>query len=300
MLSAACGLTAAELDAVAGLEQRVTAADGGRLKLEWGELRNRSGKQVDDLLWWDGDRLLGFCGIYAFGGPVELAGMVDPQARRQGIGTALLLAALALSAERGAGQVLLVTPRATPAGREFALRHGGALDHSEHHMVLGRTPDEPAKHEDVLIREAVGADVEMLRRILDGAFGPTTDDLPILPTGERERQLAVERQGVLIGCLRLNMSSATTTGIYGFAIQPELQGQGIGGAVLARVCRQLRAEGPDQVTLEVAVDNDHALGLYTSVGFEQRATEDYYRLPTGPPRAARGASASSLQLGRGW
>jgi ribosomal protein S18 acetylase RimI-like enzyme len=31
-----------------------------------------------------------------------------------------------------------------------------------------------------------------------------------------------------------------------------------------------------EVTLEVEVDNDHALGLYTSVGFVRQATEDYF------------------------
>jgi ribosomal protein S18 acetylase RimI-like enzyme len=33
------------------------------------------------------------------------------------------------------------------------------------------------------------------------------------------------------------------------------------------------------VHLEVAVDNDHALGLYTSLGFAPISTEDYYTLP---------------------
>jgi len=32
------------------------------------------------------------------------------------------------------------------------------------------------------------------------------------------------------------------------------------------------------VTLEVAVDNDRALRLYTSVGFAQEATEQYWSL----------------------
>jgi len=36
------GLSPAELTAVADLEQRVIAADGGRLKLEWPTLRARS------------------------------------------------------------------------------------------------------------------------------------------------------------------------------------------------------------------------------------------------------------------
>jgi ribosomal protein S18 acetylase RimI-like enzyme len=45
------------------------------------------------------------------------------------------------------------------------------------------------------------------------------------------------------------------------------------------VCRRLRADGARRIGLEVEVDNEHALGLYTSLGFERVSTEDYFRLP---------------------
>jgi len=57
-------------------------------------------------------------------------------------------------------------------------------------------------------------------------------------------------------------------------------GRGIGRDVLRRVCQLLRGEGARHVGLEVAVDNERALGLYTSVGFTPVTTEDYYALPT--------------------
>jgi hypothetical protein len=85
VLELARGLSPRTLRALAELEMRTIAADGGRLKLEWGVLNARSGRDIEDLLWWDGDRLLGFLGLYAFGAAtVELAGMVDPAARGRG------------------------------------------------------------------------------------------------------------------------------------------------------------------------------------------------------------------------
>ena len=45
MLEFACPLSPDVLSAIAALEQQVVAADGGRLKLEWGTLRARAGKQ---------------------------------------------------------------------------------------------------------------------------------------------------------------------------------------------------------------------------------------------------------------
>jgi ribosomal protein S18 acetylase RimI-like enzyme len=62
-------------------------------------------------------------------------------------------------------------------------------------------------------------------------------------------------------------------------VDPAWQGRGIGRDVLRRVCRELRDEGIQRIGLEVAVENDHALRLYTSLGFTQITTEDYYGLP---------------------
>ncbi|HTX00499.1 MAG TPA: hypothetical protein VMD59_17095, partial [Acidimicrobiales bacterium] len=68
MIHEARGLAESELDAIANLERRVVEADGGRLKLEWGTLRQRETSQVSDLLWLEDGRVLGFAGLYAFGG----------------------------------------------------------------------------------------------------------------------------------------------------------------------------------------------------------------------------------------
>lgn len=96
MLELAAGLSSRALQAIAELEREVIEADGGRLKLEWGTLRSRNGDRVEEVLSWDGDRLLGFLGIYGSEGAPELAGMVAPDARRRGIGGALPAAAVAL------------------------------------------------------------------------------------------------------------------------------------------------------------------------------------------------------------
>jgi ribosomal protein S18 acetylase RimI-like enzyme len=195
MLELAQGLKPAQLDAIAELEERVVRHDGGRLKLEWGALRNRSPERVTDVLWWSGDRLLGFLGIYQFGSSTpELAGMVDPEARHQGIGSALLDWALPRVRERGCNRALLVT-----------------LDDN------------------------------------------------------------------VIGTIRLSQDGSRS-GLYGFAIDSSRRGEGIGAEVLCRVCQQLFDDGAMAINLEVAVENERALGLYRRLGFEPITTEDYYAL----------------------
>jgi ribosomal protein S18 acetylase RimI-like enzyme len=281
VLQRSAGLSSAALDAIAALEQRVLAVDGGRLKLEWGVLRNRPPDQVNDLLWQsEGASLAGYCGVYQFGDATpEITGMVDPEARRHGIGTALLTAAIEICAARGDSKVLLVVPRTSAGGRALALRHGGELAHSEHALVLDGDPTGGPTDPAVTLRTAGEADVEPVGRILRTAFDWNPSDLKqvLLANSDRERTLVIERGGDVIGTVRLTRDGATG-GIYGFAVDAALQGRGIGRDVLRRCCAMLRAEGAARVGLEVEVTNERALGLYTSVGFAPVSTEDYYTL----------------------
>src|ERR1700754_1464025 len=167
MVKLSAGLSPTALDAIADLERRVVAADGGRLKLEWDSLRNRSGQAAEDVLWWDGDRLLGFLGIYSHSAPtLELAGMVDPAARRKGIGGALLDAGLRVCRQREHDSVLLVVPRTSVAGRSVAQRRGGKLDHCEHALELTGEPVEVPADPRITVRSASPDDRQTVRELL--------------------------------------------------------------------------------------------------------------------------------------
>ena len=276
VLEQAAGLTSGALRAIAELERRVVEIDGGRLKLEWDNLRGRSGDRVEDLLWWEGGRLLGFLGIYGFGESPELAGMVAPDARRRGIGSALLDAAVPLCRERGDRQPLLVVPRESIAGKRLALSRGGTLDHSEHHLVLSGEPISGPQGPEISLRPATVADAPRVVALLERGFGWSgPDDL-----GDRlERTALIELRGAVVGTLFLERDDDEEASIFGFAVEPSLQGRGIGRAALRQACEQLRADGARRISLDVDVANDRALGLYTSIGFAPVTTEDYFALP---------------------
>lgn len=263
------------------LERRVVAADGGRLKLEWGVLDGLSADDAEPRLALaeEDGRVLGFLGLYAFGngGTPELAGMVDPDVRRSGIGSALLDVQLRRCRERGLEPVLLVTPRNGAGGAEFARAHGGRPDHSEHALVLRGEPTPGPSDPAIVMRRAGPEDAEVVGRLLSAAFDWKPDDLPQTLARPEERTLLVFYAGEPVGTVRLTRSS-DSGGIYGFAVDPGWQGRGIGRDVLRRCCLLLREEGAPAVGLEVAVENERALGLYTSVGFERVLTEDYYAL----------------------
>lgn len=285
MIEHARRLSAEALQALAGLEQQVVAADGGRLKLEWGTLRTRSGDRVEDLLWWDGGRLVGFLGLYQFGSSVELAGMVAPAARRRGVASALLDAALALCRDRGCPTALLVVPRASAGGAALAQRRGAVLDHSEHALVLRTEPPSGPRDPRLRLRRATPVDVDVVAGLLRAGFGSSPAGLAGLLASPSERTLLIELGDVPVGTLRVSREGEDA-GVHGFVVHPGEQGRGVGRDVLRRVCQELRSEGARRVCLEVAVDNDRALGLYTSLGFGRVATEDYYALP--PSGSSRG------------
>ena len=279
MVSPVRGLSAAELHAIAGLEQRVVARDGGRLKLEWGRLRGRSGERAEDVLAWEDGELVGFAGLY---GPsiasIEIAGMVDPAARRRGLGTALLGAALELCGALNAPAPLLIVPRDSAGGRALAVGRGATLEHSEHALVLSGDPADGPADPDLALRDATRADVPALLRTWTAGFGFAPPDLAERLAEPGMRTLAIDHGGALVGTMRVRLQD-TSGSVYGFAVDPAWQGRGIGRDALRRACRQLRSAGATQVGLEVEVDNDRALGLYTSLGFAPVTTEDYWRLP---------------------
>ncbi|WP_218566647.1 GNAT family N-acetyltransferase [Vallicoccus soli] len=274
------GLAERQRQEVAALERRVVAADGGRLKLEHDVLASRPGDRVLDLLVHEGGALVGFLGLYPFGrASVELAGMVDPGHRRRGVATALLDAATPLVREWP--RVLLVVPGGSAAGHALARRRGGVPHHAEHALVLDGPPAEGPADPALALRPAGPADAAVVARLLAAAFDEGAPDEAALAAqlaSPAERTLLVEHRGAPVGTLRLT-SYEGTGGVYGFAVDPGRQGRGIGRDALRRACALLRAEGARRVALEVAVGNDRALGLYTSLGFRPVAREDYYALP---------------------
>jgi ribosomal protein S18 acetylase RimI-like enzyme len=278
MLEPSARLGPRALEAIGALERRVVEADGGRLKLEWDTLVNRAGDHVEDLLWWEDDELVGYLGLYAFESPLEVTGMVDPRVRRRGIATKLLTAAMTLGAQRNQGSVLLVVPGTSVGGRALALRHGGTFTRSEHAMELVGEPVTGTDDPHFRLRRAGPADTASVAALLQSGLSGPAPDLADRLASSRERTWLIEADGQAVGTIRLTRT-AEVGGVYGFVIAPAWRGQGLGRDVLRRVCRQLRAEGATRIGLDVAVDNDRALGLYTSLGFTPIASEDYYAVP---------------------
>jgi hypothetical protein len=119
------GLSARALAELAELERRTVAADGGRLKLEWAATAGALGERVDDVLWWDGERLVPSIALRVGFPAVELAGIGRPRPSPTRHRSACLRC-LRLCAERAAQRSLLVVPRGSTGGHALARRGAGS------------------------------------------------------------------------------------------------------------------------------------------------------------------------------
>ena len=145
-------------------------------------------------------------------------------------------------------------------------------------MLLHGAPTDGPSDPAITLRLATMDDVVDIGHILKAGFGYEPGDVAARLNSPGEQDTIIELNGQTVGYVRLTLDD-DRGGVYGFVVEPSLQGKGIGRDVLRRVCVQLREQGATKVGLEVAVENERALGLYTSIGFERVTTEEYFRLP---------------------
>ncbi len=178
---------------------------------------------------------------------------------------------------RGKGRLLLEVPRTSPGGHEFARGHGRTFDHSEHALTLTTRPPDAAARPEIGVRQATEEDIPVLSRLYDDGFHDGGHVDPARLAGDRSHTLLIVREDEAVGTIAVSRDGARGA-IYAVVVASDWRGQGIGREVLRRVCQDQFDLGADRVALEVEVENDGALGLYTSVGFELQATDDYYKL----------------------
>lgn len=105
-------------------------------------------------------------------------------------------------------------------------------------------------------------------------------DLAVKPN---HRACGLELDGVLVSFILVTVV-ADEGEILTLATDPAVQGRGLAGDLLGAVLTNLREDGVSQVSLEVAVDNVAALGLYARAGFTRVGLRKaYYSRPGKAP-----------------
>lgn len=268
-------LTSKQLKEIKELQQVCEASETFELKLNWDMLQTRSDKVTEDFFYYEEGKLIGFLGLYGFGNKVEMCGMVHPDFRRKGIFSELFQRAIGVVKERGFRNILLNAPSASVSAKEFLKTLPCTYLLSEYQMKWEEK--ELVPHEDVSLRLSTLEDFELEVDLEVRCFGFTEEEAKEFNNHryDGDQYYIVVFGEKAVGKIRISHLDGEAW-IFGFAILPEYQGQGIGRKVLTNVVINEQQKG-FPVFLEVEAKNAHALRLYESCGFRSYHSQDYYK-----------------------
>lgn len=255
-----------------------------KLSLNVDVLRIRNESQVNDFLYYQDDKLVGFVSMYEFERPtkLELIGIVHPSFRRQKICSNLLDAAFDEIKTRNINELLFIVNAASTSGNAFAKSFGLQISFSEYSMQFKRNSTSFIEMKDPF--QLVPASTENLTTIAKIASEAFIDSLQDTITWLHKTTSAPNRQlymalfnQEIVGTITVSQEKEGTS-ISGFAVDPSYQGRGIGKNILQNTVQRLLQEGKRNITLEVETKNENALQLYKHCGFEITASCHYYDL----------------------
>ncbi len=274
---------------IKSLQQICEQHDGIFLKLNDDMLKSDSRREDMDYFRYDKGQLVGFLALYGFGGQFEVCGTVHPDYRRQGIFTELWVQAAASECLSSASSVLLNAPKASTSAAEWlktircrysfseyemawqadAIQEASAIDSAERSLPsVSYRPYEPNDRDDVL------------RLCADGFDTSESDTEQMLGeeagSSARSRSMIV-LHGETVGTVVMDYDVPGQAWVFGFVIDGDHRGMGIGRSVLQQVIRRETQAGL-QPYISVETQNDNALHLYESCGFRSYAVQDYYEL----------------------
>lgn len=219
--------------------------------------------------------------------PAGTAGevVVSPDARRQGVGRALVEAA-----ERTDPRLRVWAHGGLPAAVAFAERLGFAPVRSlwQMSLVLADVPDlpDPDVPDGLTVRLfRPGEDERAWLEVNAQAFAshPEQGRVQLADLEARERAdwfdpegfFLAERDDRLVGYHWTKVEDGVGE-VYVIGVDPDEQGSGLGKVLLLTGLAHLRDRGLDTVTLYVESDNTAAVGLYRRLGFAHSGTDTMY------------------------
>jgi ribosomal protein S18 acetylase RimI-like enzyme len=267
------------------LQQRCEQFDGISLKLNWDMLRlPPASGGADWLVTYEDELLVGFLGLYGFGGEMEICGMVRPGYRRRGIFTSLWKRAQSIISRNNITTLLLNAPASSASAKGFLKTLPVTFNHAEYQMKwdgnsVNSSLQESSAAGVVMLRPAREDEAGFLIELDAEGFDISEEDASKvyeqLKQEGLQEHIIIEMDGRPAGKMRL-WTENNETWIYGFAVLKELRGLGIGRSALLQTIERER-RNYNGVNLEVALDNPNALKLYESCGFVILNKQGYYR-----------------------
>lgn len=243
-----------------------------------------SSEPGNGLLYYQNNQLVAVVSIFSMD-TLEATGTVHPTYRRQGIASTLLSTLKTYCREQHKQELTLICSGSLPSGEAFANAVGAKYTFSEYHMKLSSpSSKQPAIwHGNLTLRQAKPEEASLVTHAITQSFDDDSDYIgpwvseAILKPARRFFLVSLDEQ--LIGVISATHEGAQNVDITTFAILPAFRGHGYGRQVLWQMVDTLRAEGWQEIGLDVETENSNALSLYQSCGFQQTHVYKYYRLP---------------------
>ncbi|MGB9248365.1 MAG: mycothiol synthase [Mycobacterium sp.] len=257
-------------------------------------LRELAKHRTEHLVSADGGKIVGYLNLATGNddGPGMAELVVHPQARRHGIGAAMIRAAL--SRTRGANRFWAHGTREPAQATASALRLVPVRELVQMRRSL-RDIDEAAPPDGVRIRTYAGsADDAELLRVNNAAFAthPEQGGWTAADLAERRTEpwfdpdglfMAFDEQtNTLLGFhwTKVHPEKAGLGEVYILGVDPSAQGSGLGGLLtavgIAHLARGLAGADEPTVMLYVESDNAAALRTYRRLGFRQYSVDTAY------------------------
>ena len=275
-------LTPGEIAEISRLIDICNAHDGLRMRIGLDMLRERRRDETDDFLYYADGQLVGYLEADSYGRKdKELAGMVHPDFRRQGIFAALFTVAKEELQRRDVQKLIFVCEHKSASGRAFLATMGVDYAYAEHEMWLGTFHERGRRSEGLSMRRAGAGDIDTIVSLLATDSG-NVDEVRAWVTELMGKPVEywlflATLNGQPLGTVRLDFMEEVT-GIYAFEVRLGYRGLGYGREMLEQIIHIANAASNKPVMLDVETTNTNAIGLYLSCGFEIKTTYDYYEL----------------------
>jgi ribosomal protein S18 acetylase RimI-like enzyme len=271
-----------ELAAISHLIDICNTHDDLRMRIGMEMLRERSGDERNDFLYYVDGQLVGYLEADSYGRKEkELVGMVHPDYRRGGIFTALFATAKEEFRRRGVKKLILICEHQSASGQAFLATTGSELAYAEHEMWLGSFHERGRRTPGLVMRRADARDIDTIVSFLAADSG-NVEEVQAWVTELMGKPDAfwfflATLNGKPLGTVRLDFME-DVTGIYAFEVRMGYRGLGYGREMLEQLIHIAREASNKPIMLDVETTNTNAIGLYLSAGFEIKTTYDYYEL----------------------
>ncbi|WP_226665434.1 GNAT family N-acetyltransferase [Metabacillus litoralis] len=239
--------------------------------------------KINEFMYYNEELLIGYLGICQFSGEaLEVNGMVHPEYRRKGVFKSLFSLVEDEWNKRKTKDMLLLNDHTSRSGYEFIKQTSAQYDNSEYEMFLRGEPKfNLDRIAEITFRKATNKDAKDIAEQNSIYFNQSIESLDlVLPEDEAKRGVDIylaEVEQTVVGKVQVGVSDGIG-GIFGLGVLPNFRRRGFGKEILLKAIDLLKEKQVNEIMLQVAVENEHALDLYKSCGFVVTSTMDYYKM----------------------